>query len=127
MARHPRTLEAEGPPRLFGERQPFRGRRSQAAGYKFLDYNHGKLRFQEPGIEGGCQRDLAALMHNLTYCRSVALTQAEEGQNEHDHHNQPDQINDLVHGASNSPVRLVCDVWVDRHYSQNGSTVKRPT
>jgi hypothetical protein len=32
-------------------------------------------------------------------CVPRALTQAEEGQNEHDHHNQPDQINDLVHGA----------------------------
>jgi hypothetical protein len=29
----------------------------------------------------------------------AALTQAKEGQNEHDHHNQPDEINDLVHGA----------------------------
>jgi hypothetical protein len=121
MARHPRTLKAKGHPGFLG---------LQAVGCNhFPDSNHGK----QTEVSGtrhrgkGCQRDLAALTHNLTYCRSVALTQAEEGQNEHDHHNQPDQINDLVHGASNSPVRLVCDVWVDRQYSQNGSTVKLAT
>src|SRR4029434_4496158 len=70
MARHPRTLKAKGHPGFLG---------LQAVGCNhFPDSNHGK----QAEVSGtrhrgkGCQRDLAALTHNLTYCRSVALTQA---------------------------------------------------